>query len=146
MNYGKAFTYIFITLVVFYGVACSFKGVKEGKLAQQKNIQSDFSYIQPETLLEWIKAKEDVVIVDVRTEEEFAEGHIPRAININFFDPYFKEKIEKLEKNKRYVIYCRSGARALKAINMFKEKGFKNLYLLEGSFNIWLQKNFPVEK
>lgn len=69
----------------------------------------------------------DSTILDVRTEDEFSESHLKDAINIDFLSSDFKSKIEKLDRNKSYKVYCRSGNRSGKAEKLMKEIGFKNV-------------------
>lgn len=81
-----------------------------------------------------ILAKKNMVVLDVRTPEEVAEGYIPGAINYNFNGPNFKEQLSALDKNKPYLVYCRSGKRSGKAIEIMKAMGFKKLYELNEGF------------
>ncbi len=68
------------------------------------------------------------IILDVRTPEEFQEQHLKNAINIDFYDSNFEQQLQKLDKNKRYVIYCRSGARSAIVLKWMKKLGFKEVY------------------
>ena len=77
------------------------------------------------------------VILDVRTPEEFKDGHIEGALLINFFDADFKEQVEALDKEKPVYIYCRSGNRSQKAGNILTEMGFKEVYDIENGFMSW---------
>jgi phage shock protein E len=81
-----------------------------------------------------VLGKKNMVVLDVRTPEEIAQGHIPGAINYNFNEPDFKSKISSLDKNKPYLVYCRSGKRSGKTIEMMKDLGFKRLYELKAGF------------
>lgn len=67
------------------------------------------------------------VILDVRTADEFAQSHLSGAQNIDFLKPDFKENIEKLDKNKTYKLYCRSGNRSGQAMAILKSIGFKDI-------------------
>ena len=84
-------------------------------------------------------AKDDnAVILDVRTPEEVEEGYIPKARNIDFYlGPDFMAEIEKLDKNKNYYVYCRSGNRSGQACSLMNNIGIKNAYNLEGGFMNW---------
>ena len=75
---------------------------------------------------------EGAVLLDVRTPEEFASGHIQSAINIDFQNPSFAEDVKKLDTSKPYFVYCRSGNRSGKAISFMKENGFTKIYELQG--------------
>lgn len=79
----------------------------------------------------------EVILMDVRTPEETAEGKIEGAIELDFRSPDFAEKLDELGKDKTYLIYCRSGNRSGKTCNLMAEKGFKNLYNLDGGFMAW---------
>lgn len=81
--------------------------------------------------------EDDHVILDVRSPQELAEGSIPGHEMINFFDDDFAEKVEKLDKSKSYLIYCRSGNRSGKACGMMSSMGFGKLYNLEGGIGAW---------
>jgi len=75
----------------------------------------------------------NAIILDVRTPEEFQEGHIENAILINFFDENFEEQVALLDKNKPVLIYCRSGNRSNKAGKILADLGFTEIYdIIEG--------------
>jgi rhodanese-related sulfurtransferase len=69
----------------------------------------------------------EVVIIDVRTPEEFAAGHLPNALNINVESADFENQIAALDKNKTYGVYCRSGNRSTVASNKMAEQGFTSV-------------------
>lgn len=74
-----------------------------------------------------LKADPKIVIVDIRTPEEFAEGHLANARNINFSAPDFKEELGKLDRDKTYLMHCRSGGRSTQSLKVWKELGFKRV-------------------
>jgi rhodanese-related sulfurtransferase len=76
----------------------------------------------------------DFCILDVRTEEEFLSGKIEGAINLDFYAPGFLEELGKLDKNKTYLIYCRSGSRSKAVLSMTKQLDFKYVYELDGGY------------
>lgn len=90
---------------------------------------------------EWrekLSADKDAVILDVRTEEEVEEGYIPKAKNIDIYKGQeFLDEVEKLDRDKNYYIYCRSGKRSAQACTLLDQKGFKNTYNLVGGFSEW---------
>ena len=84
--------------------------------------------------------KEDAnsVILDVRTEDEFNEGIIPGAINIDIYQGQgFIDAIEEMDKSKNYYVYCRSGGRSGQACSIMSELGFENAYNLLGGIMNW---------
>lgn len=80
----------------------------------------------------------NVSIIDIRTAEEYKSGYIKGAINIDYYKADFKEKLSKLDKNKKYFIYCRSGRRSGSAKTIFNDLGFKNVYNLESGIQEWV--------
>lgn len=76
-------------------------------------------------------------ILDVRTPKEYAEGHINGSINMNYFDKDFKNQVGKLDKAKPVYVYCHSGGRSSKAMNIMKNQGFKTIYNLTGGYAAW---------
>ena len=86
------------------------------------------------------------IVIDVRTPEEFAEGHIEGAINIDFKAATFKDELAKLDKDKTYLMHCRSGGRSTSAKPVFEELGFKSVYHLDGGILAWEEAKQPVVK
>ena len=81
-----------------------------------------------------------VVILDVRTPEETAQGKIAGAEEINFYADNFESEIDKLDRDKTYLVYCRSGNRSSKTCKLMASKGFKKCYNLVGGYNAWVQQ------
>ena len=79
-----------------------------------------------------------VIILDVRTPEEFNEGHIENALNIDIYGEEFAAKILKLDPNKSYGVYCRSGKRSLDASNFMEASGFTSIHHLKNGILSWL--------
>lgn len=90
---------------------------------------------------EWsAKLAEDdnAFILDVRTEDEVADGYIPNATNIDIYlGQGFLDELEKLDKSKSYYVYCRSGNRSGQACAIMNSVGFETAYNLEGGFMNW---------
>lgn len=78
-----------------------------------------------------------IVLLDVRTPEETALGMIEGAGQLDFEAANFEAEVEKLDKTKTYLIYCRSGNRSGQACKYMAQKGFKNLYNLKGGYLAW---------
>ena len=89
-------------------------------------------------------SSEKYVLVDVRTAEEFIDGHIEGALNIDYFSATFSDEISKVGFEIPVLLYCRSGNRSSKAMKTMKELGFKEVYNLEGGIKGWISENNPV--
>ena len=85
-----------------------------------------------------------VVILDVRTKEEFEEGHIANAININVESDTFLSQIAKLDKSKTYAVYCRSGRRSADAVAKMSNEEFISLANLNGGVIDWANAGLPL--
>ena len=85
-----------------------------------------------------LEADTNAVILDVRTEDEFNDGIIPNAVNIDIHQgQIFVSEIEALDKSKNYYVYCRSGARSAKACEVMNELGIENAFNLTGGILAW---------
>ncbi|TDU40487.1 rhodanese-related sulfurtransferase [Gelidibacter sediminis] len=80
-------------------------------------------------------SKKKVQLVDVRTPDEYAEGHIENAVNIDYYRDDFSSAFNNLDKDKPIYIYCRSGNRSGKAAIILSDLGFKEIYDLKGGFS-----------
>lgn len=78
-----------------------------------------------------------VVVLDVRHQADFEKSHIPKAININFFDPEFKHKILDLDRNKPYYVYCKNEVCSYRTMEFMKKNDFKEVYTLQGGYEKW---------
>lgn len=107
---------IIILSISFLFLACSNKGYKN------LNIEKAIKLINEST---------NLVILDVRTREEYLTGNIPNSINIDVLSQDFKSKIDMLDKNKEYLVYCRSGNRSAIASSIMSTNGFLNIYNLQ---------------
>lgn len=90
--------------------------------------------------------KKEVVVLDVRTPEEFKAGHLKGAVNINIQSPTFKEDVSKLDKSKTYLVNCAAGGRSTRACTAMDGFGFTNAFNLEGGFRAWSAAGQPVVK
>ena len=90
---------------------------------------------------EWVsqlEADKNAVILDVRTEDEYNDGIIPNAINVDIHKGQeFIDGLEALDKSKNYYVYCRSGARSAKACEVMENLGFENAFNLQGGILNW---------
>jgi rhodanese-related sulfurtransferase len=92
-------------------------------------------------------ADKEAVLLDVRTSQEYAEGHLASAQLMDFNNrEQFEKQLETLDKNATYMIYCRSGNRSGQALTLMQEKGFIKVTNLEGGIQSWLSKVYEVVK
>ncbi|WP_417289930.1 rhodanese-like domain-containing protein [Corallibacter sp.] len=111
---------------------------------QELKKDGDIEVVTPEEM-QTILELEDIQLVDVRTPEEFKEGYIANAQNIDYFSDTFDEDIEKLDKSKPVIVYCKSGGRSAKCADKLLEAGFVKVYDLEGGISKWKHKGLNIK-
>ena len=101
--------------------------------------KSKLNNLPPKIFQQKIQEASEPIIVDVRTPEEYRQGHIEGAININFLSPDFWEQMEGLDTSKEIFVYCRTGRRSIRACTLMRNGGFDNdkVFNLEGGYLLW---------
>ncbi|RLC62424.1 MAG: rhodanese-like domain-containing protein [Chloroflexi bacterium] len=112
----------------------------------QAQIIEDITPQEAFTLIQNNQNHPDFVIIDVRTREEFAEEHIENAINIDYYAESFQDELNNLDKDKTYLVYCRSGKRSRNALDTMKELNFREAYNMSGGIIQWTAEGLPTTK
>ena len=86
----------------------------------------------------------DAQLVDVRTADEFTEGHIAGAVNNDWLEDGFLDRAKILDKSKPVLLYCAAGGRSEDAVAAMKKAGYTNVVDLAGGFNGWKRSTLPV--
>ena len=105
--------------------------------------------ISPQDALKLIKEHEndsDFEILDIRSDEEFAAGHIPGAKSLHYEGHEFPKKVKKLDKEKEYLIYCKSGVRGGYFLGQMENSGFKKAHNINSGFMGWTLGKLPVTR
>lgn len=89
-------------------------------------------------------APADLIVLDVRTPQEFAEGHLDNATMIDFYEPDFASQLADLDPTQPYLLYCRSGNRSGQALTLMKDLGFTNVAEIDGGTNAWSAAGLPL--
>ncbi|HSI90774.1 MAG TPA: rhodanese-like domain-containing protein [Adhaeribacter sp.] len=88
----------------------------------------------------------NVVVLDVRSREEFNRGHLENAINLDVESPDFEEKLKGLEPDRTYLIYCAAGSRSAVAADMMLKHGFTHIFNCRQGFDDLKEGNLPVQE
>lgn len=88
----------------------------------------------------------DLVVLDIRTPEEFAAGHLAGAINIDYYADDFEDQLSALNLDVPYVMYCNSGNRSSNALRVMDSLGFQEVYELDGGIQAWFGAGLPIEQ
>jgi len=115
---------ILIFLFTFVAFSCQSQKDSKIKVVQKSEFQTGIT-------------NENVQLIDVRTPQEYADGFIKGAKNINVNNANFETEIQKLDKTKPVYIYCRSGARSQTAAKKMVELGFTQIIDLQGGYMNW---------
>lgn len=121
---------VVVSLILMQVVACKSEQKKQAEII--------------DITLEELSAIENAQIVDVRTPEEYANGYILNAININVKSTEFLTETEALDKSKAVVVYCMAGVRSSAAAEQLLEAGFTNIYNYKGGFGDWSDQGQPI--
>ena len=88
----------------------------------------------------------DFAILDIRTPGEFQSGHLQSAILIDFYSQTFADQLSRLDKEKNFLIYCRTGNRSARSLEIFKKLKFQKIYHMANGISTWKSEGFPVVK
>ena len=124
----KRLLYYFLSLIfVLFFFGC----------ANLSTIPLEMEPVQVSKMLETDPKHLNLLILDVRTPKEFDQGHIEKAVNIDFYSSTFKKDLSRLDRKKNYLVYCRSGNRSMQTLNIMKELGFRNVASITGGIIKW---------
>lgn len=130
-----------IKLLMILFIAITQLNCKQKEVADNQN--GSVEVVTPADFKEKSKGQ---LIIDIRTPQEFQQGYIEGAVNINYFDRDFLEKISQYDKSKPVFVYCRSGNRTSSASRKIAVLGFEKVYDLQGGILNWMRNNNQIVK
>lgn len=110
----------------------------ETQIIEDINVDEAYVLIQNNT------ENQNFIILDIRTTEEYENEHIQNSIMIDFYSETFENELDELDKNKTYLIYCRTGRRTGLTLDIMKELGFIEVYNMAGGITQWKTNEYPV--
>ena len=142
-----AYTAITLTLITIWCESLSYgqsDQVEYGEISYNRIIE-DITVEKAYKLIQENEENPDFVILDIRTPEEFARGHIKNAVNwVDYYSETFREDLDGLNKTKTYLIYCRTGGRSGITLTIMDDLGFSEVYNMLGGITAWKQQGFQV--
>lgn len=93
-----------------------------------------------------IAADAEITVIDLRTPDEFAEGHLEGAVNVDFLDSAFEAQLGKLDPTKPYLVHCASGRRSAQSMEVFDKLKFTKIYHLSTGYKSWVDAGKPVSQ
>jgi len=133
---------LILALCVFATAPAGFEVAFAGEIPEVRTLSIDEGY----ALVEENSDNPDFVVLDVRMESEYRAGHLENALNFDYYAETFREDLDKLDKTKTYFVYCRSGNRSERAVEIMGGLGFTDTYNLGGGYAQWVKKGYPVEQ
>ena len=139
---------IVLILAISVSVAFSCNSTSTQAQAESTELQDAIvtKNVSAEEFQKLITNRTNAIILDVRTPNEVAQGIIKNAIKIDFYDKKFQAELDKLDKSKPVLIYCRSGRRSGIAMASMRDLGFSEVYNLQGGIIEWSEAGLEIEK
>ncbi|MCE7061779.1 thioredoxin domain-containing protein [Dyadobacter sp. CY343] len=101
--------------------------------------------LSPDEFERKILTNKEIQLLDVRTPEEYREGHLANSKNLNYKDADFRQQVNKLDKNRPVYVYCLSGGRSGAAAKTLAESGFAEVYDMKGGYIKWTSAGKKTE-
>ncbi len=139
----SAITALLISFIFLSGCEESNKSVN-GLINEPE--YEDITVKEAYSLIQDNKENNNFVILDVRTPQEYASGHLENTVNIDYNSPTFQDSLASLDKNKTYLVYCRSGNRSSQAFELMKILDFAKVFNMVGGIIGWLNDELPTVK
>ena len=138
---------ILLSLVVLATLLSSCSNGQQNSTVTSANQQAPVvENVNAQKLKELIAQHPEGIVLDVRTPEEIAKGHLANASIIDFYDEAFQQKVKMIRKDVPVFVYCAAGSRSAKAAEQMSTIGFTKVYNLEGGYNGWLNAGYDVVK
>ena len=125
--------------VLFFSLFCWFQSA----MAQDKNdMNVEISYVNAAQARALMAADPSIIVLDVRTKQEYERGHIEGAVRNNYFSFNFKKRLRALDRNRHYIVHCKSGHRSQGAVKHMLKEGFTQITHMDGGYDAW--KKLPA--
>lgn len=98
-------------------------------------LKRELNNLTPAEFLQQLETQPQAILLDVRTDSEYADFHLPGARLFNYLTPDHWDQLEQLDPSATYFVYCRSGRRSLRTCTLMKNGGFRQVYNLDGGLN-----------
>ena len=137
---NSTIAWIVVALIVVVGLFWIFTG-SETDVIKESTGYVDITVDQAKILID---ANPDLIIIDV--SPNYADGHIPGAVNYYVGDGSLDEAIPTLDKNLAYLVYCHVDSAAISGAQKLVDAGFVNVYRLEGNYAAWVNAGYEIEQ
>lgn len=142
---SKIINYTMLIAVLLFLTGCN-TGIKHDSIKESSNVIMNLAAQKAKEMIDENNSNPDFIILDIRTPGEYSDGHIKDARNIDYYEPDFRDQLGRLDRSKKYLIYCRSGNRSGSTLGIMKKLGFKEVYTLSGGIITWLDRKYELIK
>jgi len=137
---------LFMLLCITIVPGCLEKNIEEDNSVRVIKVNRDVSPHEASFIINKNQKDLNFVILDVRTQKEYLMGFIPGAINVDYQDMNFEYNLDKLDRDKTYLIYCKTGIKSMLVRHIMDEMNFTSVYNLQGGIDAWENAEFAVKK
>jgi len=131
---------VIISIVILQGCTTT----EDNKSLLKTQTLLDITAIESYALIKNNTENPNFIIIDIRTPEEYKSGHLADAIIMDYYENTFEKEIDQLDKEKIYLIYCRTGRRTGLAMEIMKDLNFFNVYNMLGGITQWELEELPI--
>lgn len=137
---------ILVIVILVAGVTMAILKIDGKQNSDVLSVVTPFSDVAPPQFNQAISSNK-YTLIDVRTAEEYNGGHLKNAKQADFYQTQeFSDYLDSLDKNEKYLIYCRGGKRSAMTLEIMKKKGFSRVFDLAGGYSAWVASGLPTEK
>ena len=147
----KSFKFCLYFLIPFLLLSCSDTSRKNSDDNSNnlndpsENNFSDYSVYKAYDNIKDNQNNSGIILLDVRTPEEYRTSHIKGSLLINFNSPDFEDQLSKLDRNKKYIVYCRVGNRSGKAVKIMENMKFIEAHNVSGGITEWQSNHLSLD-
>ena len=135
---------LLLVILIVGGAVALMPSAKMNSNADVLALVSPFTDLSPQQFKQALVSTR-YTLIDVRTVAEYGAGHLAKAEQSDYYQTQqFSKFLDSLDKNKSYLIYCRTGVRSGEAMDLMLQKGFKSVYDLAGGYNAWVAAGYPT--
>jgi len=132
------------SVLVTLTIACTRTAADEGLGEGQAPAYGLVSPIQVERIIRANWDNPEFVLLDIRTPDEIASGHIASTQMLDYYSEGFRDELARLDQEKTYLIYCRTGNRTGRTMSIMADLGFEKVYDLDGGITAWTTEGFAI--
>lgn len=142
----KKYIVSLVIVASFIAISCGTAETSNHTGTNTEQVSGTYSNVSVTELNNAVNQGSDIIVLDVRTPGEVAQGYVSSAQFMDINNANFRSQATNLDTSKTVYVYCRSGVRSQKASKVLIDMGFTDVRNVEGGFNAWLQSGYKTVK